>query len=162
MIWILANWRLLTLIGVAVAVGGYIVTLTVQRNNARTKAENIQLAFDQFQAKVRVEGEEAKLRYERRAAEERENKEKLDAVNAKERAGLVAELARVRNARANSGSGGLSAPAPSPASLERTCFDPARLSAALRSLDEGILGIVEGCSKAVIDLDTAKKWAHEP
>ena len=72
---------------------------------------------------------------------------------------LRADVKRLRDNRASGG--GLSAPATSAESPGRICFDPAKLSGALRKFDEGVLGLVEGCSEAVINLDTAKKWAQE-
>jgi hypothetical protein len=137
---LLANWRLLALIVILAAVGGYIVTLTVQRNNARTKAENIQAAFDQYQAKVRVEGEAAKLRVAEEIAESERAKNEAVA-SLQTRLDVIArDRDRLRNARAASDGSVLPRlPAGAPATDQRACLDRAVLDSAL----SGFIGEVE-------------------
>lgn len=110
----------------------------------------------EFKAQVAALGEQAKKDKERKEAEDKLLKEKTDANHKRAVAALRADIARLRD----SGSGGLSAPAPSAGSPERTCFDPAKLDSAVRSFGQGVLGIVEDGSQAVIDLDAVKNWAQ--
>lgn len=123
-----------------------------------TKA--LQAAFDGFKAQVAAEGKIAQQKADAQAAKDKLSKENADAEHAKSVAALKYDIARLRKQRSNPDFSGLSAPAPTAASPDRTCFDPAKLAGTLRSLDEGLLGIVEIGSKAVIDLDVAKAWAR--
>jgi len=118
-----------------------------------------QIKTAKFEAATVALGEAAKQHAEQVAKADKLRKEKADAENKRTITNLRADVKRLRDNRASGG--GLSAPATSAESPERICFDPAKLSGALRKFDEGVLGLVEGCSEAVINLDTAKKWAQE-
>lgn len=109
-----------------------------------------------FKAQVAAIGEQAKKDKERIEAADKALKEKTDANHKRTVAALHADVVRLRN----SGGGGLSAPTPPAGSPDRTCFDPAKLDSAIRGFGEGVLGVVETGSKAVIDLDAAKDWAQ--
>ena len=111
-----------------------------------------------FEAATEALSEAAKQHAEQVAEADKLRKEKADAENKRTITSLRADVKRLRDERTRGG--GLSAPATSAESPDRICFDPAKLSRALRKLDEGVLGIVEGCSEAVINLDTAKEWAQ--
>lgn len=115
--------------------------------------------YDLFVAQVKSAGELAEAEFKRIKTEHKQLKEKSDAENKLTIDTLRADIKRLRNA--SSGGGGLSSPTPTAESPDRTCFDPTKLSAALRVLDEGFLGIVETGSEAVINLDTAKAWAQQ-
>lgn len=121
-------------------------------------ANHEQLKAAKFEAATVALGQAAKQRADATIKADKLRKETADAENNRTLDSLRADIKRLRNARAHGG--GLSAPATAPSSPDRICFAPAKFSAALRDLDEGILGIVEDGSKAVIDLDTAKKWAE--
>ena len=122
-------WRLIGLLAILAAVGGYIAALTVQRNNAREKAENIQAAFDQFQAKVRVEGEAAKLRVAEEIAEsERAKNETVSSLQAHLDV-ITRDRDRLRNARA--------------------AFDRPLLDRALQDFIGEIESFVGECDKAI-------------
>ena len=121
-------------------------------------AHHEQLKAAKFEAATVALGEAAKQRAEKIATADKLRKEHADAENNRTITNLRADVKRLRDERASGG--GLSAPATSAGSPDRICFDPAKFSAALRTLDEGILGIVETGSEAVIDLDTAKQWAQ--
>lgn len=110
-----------------------------------------------FVEKVAAIGEQAKKDKDRIEAENKLNKEKTDANHKRTTAALRTDIARLRN---NASGSGLSAPAASSGSPETTCLDRAKFDAALRRLDQGVLGIVESGSQAVIDLDSAKEWAN--
>ena len=122
------------------------------------RLDAVQARYDGFVATTKAMGEAAQKSADETKAKDKQRQEQADAENKRTIDSLHADIKRLRNERASGG--GLSAPAPITADPTRTCFDTAKFSAALRSLDEGILGIVESCSKAVIDLDTAKLWAQ--
>ncbi len=116
-------------------------------------------AFTAFRAEVKTLGEIAQKKADEQKLADAKNKEQSDAQYLATIDSLNRDLKRLRDSRTSGG--GLRSPTPSPASPDRTCFDPAKLASALRKLDEGILGIVESGSEAVIGLDSAKKWASE-
>ena len=122
-------------------------------------AHGEQIKAAKFEAATEALSEAAKQHAEQVANADKLRKEKADAENKRTITSLRADVKRLRDERTRGG--GLSAPAASAESPDRICFDPAKLSGALRKFDEGILGLVEGCSEAVINLDTAKKWAQE-
>lgn len=149
---ILANWRLLTLIGIAAAIGAWIFTLTVQRNSAREKAENIQLVFDQFQAKVLVEGEAAKLKVAQEiAASERAKNETVSTLQG--RLYLISrDRDKLRDTLASSRGSVLPAiPAGTGAANLRAAFDRAILDESLRTFIAETEGLaLEGDAAAAI------------
>lgn len=122
-------------------------------------AHGEQIKAAKFEAATEAFSVAAKQHAEQVAKADKLRKEKADAENKRTINNLRADVKRLRDERTRGG--GLSAPAPSAESPDRICFDPAKLSGALRKFDEGVLGLVEGCSEAVINLDTAKKWAQE-
>ena len=147
MTWLIANWKL-ALIAILLASNALFFKLW------RGEVED----FSFFRAQVQAIGEQAAKEARAKESADKLRKEQADAENKRTTAALQSDLDRLR--RANSGKGGLSGPAPSAGSPDRTCLDPAKLDSALRSLDAGILGIVEIGSQAVIDLDSAKAWAQ--
>jgi len=142
-------WRLIGLFAIVAAVGGYITMLTVQRNNARAKAENIQAAFDQYQAKVRVEGEAAKLRVaEEIARSEREKNETVATLQGRLYL-ITRDRDRLRDARAVTDGSVLPAlPAGAPA-VDRASFDRTILDRALQDFIGEIEGFVGECDTAI-------------
>lgn len=122
-------------------------------------AQHEALKAAKFEAATEAFSVAAKQHAEQVAKADKLRKEKADAENKRTINNLRADVKRLRDERTRGG--GLSAPAPSAESPDRICFDPAKLSGALRKFDEGVLGLVEGCSESVINLDTAKKWAQE-
>ena len=128
------------------------------------RLDSLRVEYAEFKAGVEVLGKAAEKAAKEKEAKDKANKERSDAEKKRLTADLAVTAGRLR--QANSRIGDLSAPAPDAASPTRTCFDPAQLSAALRSLsegikrfDEGVLGIAVEGSQAVIDLDVAKRWA---
>ena len=122
-------------------------------------AQHEALKAAKFEAATEALSVAAKQHAEQVAKADKLRKEKADAENKRTINNLRADVKRLRDERTRGG--GLSSPAASADSPDRICFDPAKLSGALRKFDEGVLGLVEGCSEAVINLDTAKRWAQE-
>ena len=122
------------------------------------RLDAVQARYDGFVATTKAMGEAAQKSADETKAKDKQRQEQADAENKRTINSLHADIKRLRNERASGG--GLSAPTPITSDPTRACFDAAQFSAALRRLDEGILGIVETGSEAVINLDTAKKWAQ--
>lgn len=111
-----------------------------------------------FEAKTAAIGEQAKADALLKERAAKLNKEKADAENAKNHAGLLATIARLRNA--NPGSGVVPA---APASSRRTdlaCFDRPSLERAYGELIEGTRRLADEGAACALDLDTAKNWAR--
>ena len=119
-------------------------------------AHHEQIKAERFEAATVALGQAAKQRADETIKADKLRKEAADAENVRTITSLRADVKWLRDHRA----GGLSAPATTAESPDRTCFDPTKFSTALRTLDEGILGIVAECSESVINLDTAKRWAQ--
>ena len=149
--------------GVLIAVFSAVFSAGAWVNGARweIKYNALEASFTTFKTSVATLGERARTAAVERQLKDLKIKEKADASNARMHANSRAVIEQLRRERDSASGGGLSAPAPSTADPGRTCFDPAGLAGALRSLDEGLLGIIEEGTKAVIDLDTAKAWAKE-
>ena len=122
-------------------------------------AHREQIKAAKFEAATEAFSVAAKQHAEQVAKADKLRKEKADAENKRTISSLRADVKRMRDERTSGG--GLSSPAASAESPDRICFDPAKLSGALRKFDEGVLGLVAECSEAVINLDTAKRWAQE-
>jgi len=86
-------------------------------------------------------------------------KQEADNENKRTTAALLADIKRLRNARA-SGSF-VPGSASAPASPDRATFDRAELEQSIRDFDTGVQGLVDQGSQAVIDLDSAKRWAQK-
>lgn len=144
MIFLMANWRW---IAIVLLIATNVGTFKLWRGAVQDLTD--------YTARVEALGEQAKKETERINAENKANKEKTDANYKRTTAALQRELNRLR---LTSG-GNLSSPPASADSPDRTCFDPAKFATALRELDQGLLGVIETGSQAVVDLDSAKEWA---
>lgn len=154
---LLGNWRLL-IMGILLLIVGI---QTWRLDRAEKREEAVRAEFAEFKGGVAALGAKAQKEALERERRDVERKEKADADHAKTKSDLNAVYAAYRSLRdQRSGGGGLSSPAPSASSPERICFDPTQFRAALRRLDEGILGIAQTGDQAIADLDTAKKWAR--
>lgn len=140
------------------AVGAVVLALSGAVYVQTLRVTACKAEFAEFRGGVEALGKAAEKAAKDKEAMDKILKEKADAANKSNTDTLRATVKRLRDARP--GGGGLSSPTPTATSPDRTCFDPGKLAGALRSLDQGVLGIVESGSKAVIDLDTAKAWAQ--
>lgn len=122
------------------------------------RLDALQAKYDGFVSTTKALGEAAATAADLKAKTDIKTKERADRENKTAIAILRTDIKRMRDVRA--GGGGLSAPTPTAGSFDKTCFDPSKFAAALRKLDEGVLGIIESGSEAIIDLDTAKSWAQ--
>lgn len=116
-------------------------------------------AFSSFRTTVKAEGAKAaKLAADTKAADEKRKKEADDAHKTMV-AGLQLGIERLRNERNRAG-GSLVPPAPA-ASVrsDLAAFDRAEFDRALRGFEEGVEGLLGEGAKAVVDLDSARRWA---
>lgn len=116
-------------------------------------------AFDSFKGATEALGEQARERTATRIKTDKLAKEKADAQNKVDRDNFRATVIRLRNERTSS-SFVPAAPAGA-ASPDRAAFGRADLERAIRELDQGVQGLVDQGSAAIIDLDTAKRWAQD-
>lgn len=144
---LLSNWRW-------VIIGGLCIALLVQT----ARYEFVEMAFEEFKIETRTAGRVQEEQTKARIAEERAAKEKADAENARAVARLNATIRKLRDERASSSF--VPNAASATASPERACFDRPELERALRDFDSEAARLVDEGSKAVVDLDTAKRWAQ--
>lgn len=109
--------------------------------------------FDTFKAEVEAAGKAQQERTKATIAEDRKRKEKAD----EEHAAAIADLARkLRDARSRP----VSTPAACPSDPDGANRYRAEFERAYRDLVAGLRAEGERCSKAVIDLNTPKRWAQ--
>lgn len=112
--------------------------------------------FDAFKAQVEAAGRAQEKRTKEIIAENKTAKEKADAENRATHAALDAERLRKQRTRTIF----LPATASGPASPTSASFDRANLEQALQRLDAGVQGLVDEGDAAIVDLNTAKRWAQ--
>lgn len=113
---------------------------------------------------VRLEWAEAnKKAAEAAAAKDEENrkaKEKADVANAKTKRDLAGLYDAYRSLRDQRRGSLLPEAAPGSASPERITFDRKGFDNALSGFDSGVTGLLKEGDSAIVDLDTAKRWAQ--
>lgn len=117
-------------------------------------------AFTSFKVGVQVAGEAAKVEAKRVELANKLAKETADAENLVNRGKLGVALRELRERRESS-SGSLVPPA-SPTSRDPSlaAFSRPELDRALRSFEEGVERLVGEGAEAVVDLNSAKRWAR--
>ena len=142
-------------IGAAVVIAGLGIAVKVQTSRlAAVKAEHAG-----FVAQVKAIGEAAEKAAKLKEAEDLKRKEDADAETARVRrdlAGVYDAYKRLRDSpsrRTFSEAGGTSA---SPA---RACLDAAAANRALQAFDAGVAGLLEEGDRAIVDINTARRWA---
>ena len=144
-------------IGAAVVIAGLGIAVKVQTS----RLEAVKAEYAGFVAQVKAAGDaqNAKAAAEDKANKER--KEKADAENKRLRsdlAGLYDAYKRLRDSpsrRTFSEAGGTAA---SPA---RACLDAAAANRALQAFDAGVAGLLEEGDRAIVDVNTARRWAKQ-
>lgn len=147
MTWLLTHWRAVLAFLLLSAIA--IQTLRLDRS---------QKEFQAFKVAVEVAGKVQEAETKRRIAQERELKELSDAENKRTTDKLLADIARLRKQRPDS-SFVPAAPAGS-SRPDLICFDRAEYVRADGAFTAGARGLADEGSKAAVDLDTAKRWAH--
>ena len=151
--------RLLLLAAIAAALVGF-GAITMHKHDAAVLAD-LQRQYSEFKGGVEALGKAAEKRKAEIELSNKLTKEKADRENAAAVAALRSTIAGLQSERAKRGSAGgfVSQPAPDALGLRIACYDSAKLDDALRKLDSGVQGLVDEGSKAVTDLDSARRWA---
>lgn len=156
----------------AIGASVVILALGVAVKVQTSRLEVAKQEFATFKAEVKVLGDAQNEKTRLQDIENRKTeaaaklrKDKSDAENQRVKANLAGVYAAYRSLRdGNSGSGklpnsaGAATFAPSAA---RSCFDSPEFIGAIRSLETGILGITQQGDQAIVDLNTARKWAQD-
>lgn len=158
---LLSNWRTVGVLLLVGLLGSYIAVLRIQRDEARADFRVEHAAFETFKVKVAAEGEIARQRAEAIAAHDELLKEEADEEHRQALDTLRADVGRLRRERDDARSRFLPPTAAGPGSPDLACFDRAEYLGAYRDLVSEIRGAVDEGSKAVIDLNAAKRWVGE-
>jgi len=145
-----------TLIAYA-AVAALVVGLGVAVKVQTSRLDAAKTEYATFKAEVKATGEAAQKLADAQKAADKVKKENTDAKHKRAVADLSADLARLRDERANSHL--LPPAAPNSRSPEIAAFDRAELARAIRDFDSEVQGLVIEGAKATVDLDAAKIWA---
>lgn len=117
--------------------------------------------FSAFKAGVKTEGEKAAKDAKDKEAADLKLKKETDDEHVKKVAGLNTSLERLRRNRISPG-GGIVPAAPSTTKRpEIVAFDRAEFDRAFRGFEEGLEGLLGEGAKAVVNMDSALKWATE-
>lgn len=136
---LLSNWRLIAIGLVVMAVGSYVL-----------HAEYVKKQWAEAQAIAkRQEAENAK-----QALRDLRNKERSDENYQRNIARLRADVGRLRDSRPVI----LPSTGSSPGGLDQACYDRDSLESAIRTFENGVLGLIEKGDEAIIGLDEAKTW----
>lgn len=150
----------LTLIALAAVIGGlwYAYQTVDHRAYLRGQME-VQVKFDKFKQDVAEAGRKAEAAKAASEAKAERDKEKANAENKDLRRELDVRRRQLRDARAGANGGVVPGPTPGARSPETASFDRAKLDRALRDFIEGTESLIGEGADAIIDLDTAKRWA---
>lgn len=149
---LLSNWRLvleLVVVGVLLAYG---FTMEKQRDRARNE-------YSDFRREVAIAAQNAAEQALKKTIADEKRKEEADAENLRLQRALADTARRLRDARASSN---FLPTAPScPERPASACFQREDLERALQRLDSGVSSLLEEGDRAIVDLETAKRWAKE-
>lgn len=129
-----------------------------------SRLDALQGRFDVFKGGVAALGEQAKAKAAQVEAENALKKGKADAESEKTRRNLADVYAAYRKLRDARASAGRSFVPAAPTTAERPAdatFDRTALDRALSDFDRGVSESLERGDQAIVDLNTARKWAQE-
>jgi hypothetical protein len=149
-----SRWAVLAVALVAAAAFG----AAKMHAHDQIKYDALEAKFEAFKDTAAALGREAKAAAAAREAADKSRKEAADAENSAALATLASDIAKLRARRASSGF--LPAPGSAATSLDRVSVKRAELERALRELDTGVQGLFGEGDRAIVDLNSAKKWAH--
>jgi len=152
MTFFLLYWKQIAVAVFIALLVGYGQTMRVQRDIARNE-------YSDFRREVAISAQAAAENALKKTIADEKRKEEADANNLRLRSDLAVLTKRLRDARANSNFVP-AAPAGSD-SPARATFDREALERAIRAFDSEVQGLIDEGSRAVVDLDTAKRWARE-
>jgi Tfp pilus assembly protein PilV len=139
-------WEAIVVAALLAAVGYQ----TMQKNIIKTE-------YAEYRTQVAQAAQAAAEQALKKTVEDERKKEAADAENLRLHAALDVTAKRLRDARRDSQF--VPAAASCPDRPSSAAFDRTILERALRDLDTEVQGLVDEGSRAVIDLDTAKRWA---
>lgn len=152
MIWLAANWKIVAVAAIITILAGYGQTMRYQRDSLRVE-------YSDYRREIAKAAQLAAEQALKKTIEDQEWKGKADADNLRLRGDLAVLTKRLRDARASSNLVPAAASCPDrPASA---CFQRADLERALQRLDAGVSDLLGEGDRAIVDLETAKKWAQE-
>lgn len=128
---------------------------------AKQKLARVELEYKGFVSATRALGEQAKTRAKEQEIKDKKSKEVADVENKDLRRELDVRRIQLRNERARASTRIVPAPAAGAANPDRATFGRAELERALSGFVEEVEGLVGEGAAAVIDLNTARKWAQE-
>jgi hypothetical protein len=143
------------ILGLGIALALSLVALKVQT----ARLQSVTADFEVFQNRVAALGKAAEERTKEKESRDKKLKESVDRENKRLRDSNTTLARQLRESRS-----GRSFVPPAPtgsASPNVATFDRAELESAIQRLDERVSGIIEKGDQAVIDLDSAKRWATE-
>jgi hypothetical protein len=156
--------RILVLAAICAALVG--VGAALAAKHYAPKLKQLQSDFDTFKGGVEALGKAAEKRTKEVNEANAKRKKDADAENGKTKrdlAGLYLAYQRLRDQRANAGSGLLPKPRPDAPSPDRITLDRAALDRGLAEADgvlqSGAAKILLRGDQAITNLDTAKRWA---
>jgi hypothetical protein len=126
-----------------------------------TKYQKLDAQYQSFGAGVAKLGEQAKAKNALIALDQLKAKERADEQNRRITAGLRADIKRLRDDRARSGSGVVPAAPAGSVRPDLACFGRTELERAYGELVTEVRGLADEGTAATVDLDTTKKWADE-
>lgn len=149
--WCLEYWYVLVIAAALLALGGWGLKMKSERDAARVEYADYRKTI----AEGAVKAAEAALK---KTIADQRKRDEADAENLRLQRDLAAATRRLRDARATGSL--VPAAASCPERPASACFNRDALERALRDFDAGIQGLVDEGGRAVIDLDTARRWAE--
>lgn len=156
----LSDWRVIGAAVLALAVAAYIVTLRLERDHYRNELVEERAAFIEFKAETLALADKARKAAAEREAADNKRKGDADAQNSAALDTLAGSIKRLRDERDRARRGRLSAAANAASDPDVACFDRPVVERAYGELVTRLRDLADEGSKAVIDLDTAKRWAQ--
>lgn len=147
-------WRWLAIAGIGVACMAY--GAFKMHEHDQEAYDKLAREFGEFKGGVRAAGEKAEQDRLAKEAEDKKRKEAADAENSAALATLAGTVAQLRRDRPRGGV--LPAAAAGARDPDVACFFRPELERAYGALVIGVRGLGDEGSKAVIDLNTAKRW----
>lgn len=144
---------------VIIALAGALYVQTTRLELEQKRRAALAEAFQEYRRKVSELGIQARKDAAHQAAADLKNKERTDAENTTLRAARAALARELRDARRSRGSY-LPPAAPGAASPETATVDRSEFDRTMELLDERGSRIAEEGDKAIVDLDSAKRWAN--
>jgi hypothetical protein len=144
----------------AIAAGVLILLLSIGLKVQTDRLRAVTAEYGQFKGGVEALGLAAEHEKAAKEKSDKEKKEKADAEHTQTIAALNADIKRLRVERARRSF--VPGAATSAGRPGIACFDATELESAIRGLDQEVRGLVDQGSAAIVDLNTAKRWAQTP